>query len=206
MYSMDWLHKRHLEARQYLRFSPAEHMQVRRHLRFNTWPVLIADACHFPATFTLPSSPTMTHIFVEDCWGMRLEFHATLSDPVHTLKQMIEETDGRLIGVCMLFMWRPFVELFVRLPAQQRLEYRGSVLQDDDSLESYQISDESIIQLSSTFGLLFVMTLTGITLPFPIDLDAPLSQLQEMVYDKIDLPLGRRSPSANDIIVNDILL
>ena len=35
---------------------------------------------------------------------MRLEFHATLSDPVHTLKQMIEETDGKLIGVCMLFM------------------------------------------------------------------------------------------------------
>jgi hypothetical protein len=65
---------------------------------------LIADACHFPATSTLPSLPTMTHIFVEDCWGMRLEFHATLSDPVHTLKQMIEETDGKLIGVCMLFI------------------------------------------------------------------------------------------------------
>ena len=42
----------------------------------------------------------MSHIFVEDDWGMRLEYHVTLSDPVHVLKQMIEETDGKLIGMC----------------------------------------------------------------------------------------------------------
>jgi hypothetical protein len=47
----------------------------------------------------------MSHnIFIEDYWGMLLEFHVTLSDPVHTLKQMIEETDGKLIGVCAFLM------------------------------------------------------------------------------------------------------
>jgi hypothetical protein len=66
------------------------------------WP----DTRHFPATSTLPSFSTMSHIqvFVEDYWGMRVEFRVTPSDPVHTLKQLIEETDGKPIGVCAFFM------------------------------------------------------------------------------------------------------
>jgi len=57
-----------------------------------------------PATSTLPSFSTMTHIFVEDYWGMRVEYHVTLGNPVRVLKQMIEETDGKPIGVCSFFM------------------------------------------------------------------------------------------------------
>ena len=33
---------------------------------------------------------------------MRIEFCVIPSDPVHSLKRMIEETDGKLIGACLL--------------------------------------------------------------------------------------------------------
>ena len=45
----------------------------------------------------------MICIFVEDYWGMRVEFCVIPSDPVRSLKQMIEEMDGKPIGVCLLY-------------------------------------------------------------------------------------------------------
>jgi hypothetical protein len=41
---------------------------------------------------------------------------------------------------------------------------------------------------------------------FSIDLDAPVSQLQEMVTDEEGIPVRKKSPLANSIIVNYILL
>ena len=45
----------------------------------------------------------MIHIVVEDYWGMRVGFRVIPGDPVRTLKQMIEETDGKLVGVYLLY-------------------------------------------------------------------------------------------------------
>jgi hypothetical protein len=36
---------------------------------------------------------------------MRVEYRVTPSDPVQKLKLMIEEIDGKLIGVYAVFMW-----------------------------------------------------------------------------------------------------
>jgi hypothetical protein len=47
----------------------------------------------------------MLQIFIEDHWGMRVEYRVTPSDPVQKLKLMIEEIDGKLIGVYAVFMW-----------------------------------------------------------------------------------------------------
>lgn len=44
----------------------------------------------------------MICIFVEDYLGMRVEFSVIPSNPVHSLKRMIEETDGKLVGACPL--------------------------------------------------------------------------------------------------------
>jgi hypothetical protein len=46
----------------------------------------------------------MINIFIEDYWGMRVEFCVNPNDTVHTLKQMIKETDGKPIGIRVIFM------------------------------------------------------------------------------------------------------
>ena len=46
----------------------------------------------------------MTCILVEDYWGTREEYRINISDPVRTLKQMIEETAGKRISVFSFFM------------------------------------------------------------------------------------------------------
>ena len=47
----------------------------------------------------------MICVFVEDYLGMRDEFSVNPSDPVHSLKRMIEETNGKLIGACLLALF-----------------------------------------------------------------------------------------------------
>jgi hypothetical protein len=56
----------------------------------------------------------MICIFVEDYLGMRVEFSVIPSDPVHSLKRMIEEIDGKLIGECLLaFLYVTTVQLII---------------------------------------------------------------------------------------------
>jgi hypothetical protein len=89
------------------------------------------------------------------------------------------------------------------LPAEQKLEYQGSELQDGDSLGSYLISNNSIVQRSSnTLESLRLETFTGKTVPCSIELDAPVSRLQEMLRDKTGMPVGKKSPLTNGSIVD----
>jgi hypothetical protein len=60
---------------------------------------------------------------------------------------------------------------------------------------SYLISNNTVIQHSSkALSLLYVEMYTGETLSFSIDLDAPVSCLQEMVEEKEDILAGMKSP------------
>jgi hypothetical protein len=65
------------------------------------------------------------NIFVEDYWGMRIEFHVTLSDPVYTLKRMIEETDGKLIGVCTFLCEDPSLNYLYRFQHSKSLNTKA---------------------------------------------------------------------------------
>ena len=148
------------------------------------------------------------HIFVEDDQGMRVEYHVIPGDPVHTLKQMIEEADGLLIGVCSSYVRTlRLITVFERLPGEQKLEYQGLELQDGDTLETYPISNNSIILLfSKAPRLLFVKMLTGETLSFFIDLTVPASELFQMVEKMGGIPACIKSSLTNGITVNCVLL
>jgi hypothetical protein len=100
----------------------------------------------------------------------------------------------------------PFNSLFGWLE-EQKLEYQGSELEDDFSLESYQISNNSVIQLSSKARrYIFVEMFTGKTLSIFIDPDAPASHLQEKVEEMGGLPVGMNILSANRVAVTNCML
>lgn len=95
---------------------------------------------------------------------------------------------------------------FGRLTAEQKLEYQGLELQDNNSLELYQISDNSIIQLSSKIlGVIFVKNLRG-NLKIYIDLDAPVLYLKEKVKESGGIPVGMKSSLVSGVVVNCVLL
>jgi hypothetical protein len=146
----------------------------------------------------------MLRIFIEDYWGMRVEYWVTPSDPVRTLKKMIKEIDGKWFGVCLRYVRT--LQLIGWLE-RQRLEYQSLELQDDDSLESYQIYNDSVIQLSSK-ACVFVHVEFPCQqfLSFDIDPGAPVSHLQEMVEERAALPVGMKSPLTNSIIVHCICI